>query len=227
MGQVSVTLNGRTYRLECDEGEEAHLIELAEYLSSHVETMKFKFGQVGDDRLILMAALMVADELTEARRQLDEMKTLLAEQRRDRSAADESSKTMRTDLAEAIGKAADRVETLTRRLWSPTFGAHLRCRAPGIYAPTAIAASLPLSPIRPSWVIDGQSRLGIGGRVCEFCFSVTWSAVPAATPSSRRCRNCAPATPQTSSPSTARTPPAVSASPSRFWSSCSTPAPTW
>lgn len=116
MGQVSVTLNGRTYRLECGEGEEAHLIELAEYLNSHVETMKFKFGQVGDDRLILMAALMVADELTEARRQLDEMKTLLAEQRRDRSTADETSKAMQSDLAEAIGAAADRVESLTRRL---------------------------------------------------------------------------------------------------------------
>ncbi len=116
MVQVSVTLNGRTYRLECDEGEEAHLLELAEYLSLHVETMKFKFGQVGDDRLILMAALMVADELTEARRQLDEMKTLLAEQRRDRSAADETSKTMHADLAEAIGAASDRVEKLIRRL---------------------------------------------------------------------------------------------------------------
>ena len=116
MGQVSVTLNGRTYRLECGDGEEAHLIELAEYLSSHVETMKFKFGQVGDDRLILMAALMVADELTEARRQLDEMKTLLAEQKRDRSAVDETTKALRTDLAGTIGAAADRIETLNRRL---------------------------------------------------------------------------------------------------------------
>jgi cell division protein ZapA len=116
MGQVSVTLNGRTYRLECGEGEEAHLIELAEYLSSHIETMKFKFGQVGDDRLILMAALMVADELTEARRQLDEMKTALAEQRRDRSAADETVKIMRADLAETIGAAADRIESLNRRM---------------------------------------------------------------------------------------------------------------
>ena len=136
MGQVSVTLNGRTYRLECDEGEEAHLIELAEYLSSHVETMKFKFGQVGDDRLILMAALMVADELTEARRQLDEMKTLLAEQRRDRSAADETSKTMQADLAEAIGAASDRVENLIRRL--PRRGA----AAPPRSASSAPALSL-------------------------------------------------------------------------------------
>lgn len=112
MGQVSVTLNGRTYRLECGEGEEAHLIELSEYLSTHIETMKFKFGQVGDDRLILMAALMVADELTEARRQLDQMKTQLAEQRRDRSTAD----SMQGDITEAIGAAADRIETLNRRL---------------------------------------------------------------------------------------------------------------
>ena len=57
MGQVSVTLNGRTYRLECGEGEETHLIALAEYLGSHVDTMRRKFGQVGDDRLILMASL--------------------------------------------------------------------------------------------------------------------------------------------------------------------------
>ena len=92
MGQVSVTLNGRTYRLECGEGEEAHLIALAEYLGSHVETMKQKFGQVGDDRLILMAALMVTDELWELRRQIQELKTAMIELRRDKSAADESAK---------------------------------------------------------------------------------------------------------------------------------------
>ena len=63
MGQVTVVLNGRTYRLECGEGEESYLIALAEYLGTHVEDMKRKFGQVGDDRLILMASLLVTDEL--------------------------------------------------------------------------------------------------------------------------------------------------------------------
>ena len=119
MGQVSVTLNGRTYRLECGEGEEAHLIQLAEYLGTHVETMKFKFGQVGDDRLILMAGLMITDELWEARRQLDEMKSTIAELRRDRSAADETTKAVRLDLTEVIGAAAERIETLHRRLAEP------------------------------------------------------------------------------------------------------------
>ncbi|MGH6864642.1 MAG: cell division protein ZapA [Methyloceanibacter sp.] len=115
MGQVSVTLNGRNYRLECGEGEETHLVALSEYLSTHVDTMRRKFGQVGDDRLILMASLMVTDELWEARRQLQEMKSALAEARRDKSATDESTKSAQADLAARVGSAAERLELLNER----------------------------------------------------------------------------------------------------------------
>ncbi len=116
MGQVSVTLNGRTYKLECGEGEEAHLIELADYLGTHVDTMRRKFGQVGDDRLILMASLVVADELWELKRQMQELKSTLAEARRDRSGADESAKHWQADIAARIGSAAERIEMLNDRL---------------------------------------------------------------------------------------------------------------
>ena len=116
MGQVSVTLNGRTYRLECGEGEETHLIALAEYLGSHVDTMRRKFGQVGDDRLILMASLVVTDELWELRRQMQELKSTLAEARRDRSVADESTKHLQADLSARVSSAADRLEMLNERL---------------------------------------------------------------------------------------------------------------
>lgn len=125
MGQVSVTLNGRTYRLECGEGEEAHLIALAEYLGTHVETMKRKFGQVGDDRLILMASLLVTDELWELRRQMQELKTAMAEARRDRSVADESAKSLQSDVAARIGAVAERLEMLNER-----FGDSGRTAAP-------------------------------------------------------------------------------------------------
>ena len=118
MGQVSVTLNGRTYRLECGEGEETHLIALAEYLGSHVDTMKRKFGQVGDDRLILMASLLVTDELWELRRQMLELKTSLAEARRDRSVADESTKAVQADLAQRVSAVAERLEMLNERFGS-------------------------------------------------------------------------------------------------------------
>ena len=118
MGQVSVTLNGRTYRLECGEGEETHLIALAEYLGSHVDTMKRKFGQVGDDRLILMASLLVTDELWELRRQMQELKTSPAEARRDRSVADESTKSVQADLAQRVSAVAERLEMLNERFGS-------------------------------------------------------------------------------------------------------------
>ena len=124
MGQVSVTLNGRTYRLECGEGEENHLVALAEYLSSHVDTMKRKFGQVGDDRLILMASLLVTDELWELRRQMQELKSALAEARRDRSVADESTKSVQINLAQRVSSVADRLEMLNQR-----FGSELQAPA--------------------------------------------------------------------------------------------------
>jgi cell division protein ZapA len=116
MGQVSVALNGRTYRLECSEGEESHLIELAEYLGSHVDTMRRKFGQVGDDRLILMASLVMGDELWELRGQLEELKTSLAEARRDRSAAEESVRMLQDELAERMSATADRIERLNAQI---------------------------------------------------------------------------------------------------------------
>jgi cell division protein ZapA len=119
MGQISVTLNGRTYRLECGEGEEAHLIELAEYLGTHVEDMKRKFGQVGDDRLILMASLVVLDELWELRRQMAQMKIAMAEARRDKSVADESARALQSDLAGRVSSVAQRLELLNER-----FGVH-------------------------------------------------------------------------------------------------------
>jgi cell division protein ZapA len=112
MGQVSVTLNGRNYRLECSEGEEAHLIELAGLLGTHVEEMRLKFGQVGDDRLMLMASLVVADQLWELRREIESLKADLAAARRDVSAAEEKAKTTEAELTERIAAATERLEMI-------------------------------------------------------------------------------------------------------------------
>ena len=73
MGQVAVTLNGRTYRLRCGDGDEARLLQLAGYLEQRIEALAVEFGQVGDERLLLMAALLVADELWDAREQLQQL----------------------------------------------------------------------------------------------------------------------------------------------------------
>jgi cell division protein ZapA len=67
MGQVAITLNDRTYRLVCDDGEEDHLAHLALIVKAKIETLRADVGHVGDERLMLMAALLIADDLVELR----------------------------------------------------------------------------------------------------------------------------------------------------------------
>lgn len=68
MGQVSVTLNGRTYRLSCGDGEEQHLLGLVALVRGHMDGLVAEHGQVGDDRLLLMTSLLIADELHDVRK---------------------------------------------------------------------------------------------------------------------------------------------------------------
>lgn len=71
MGQVTITLNGRTYRLKCGDGEEGRLLDLSGHVGGHIDRLVAEFGQIGDDRLLLMASLFIADELWDARARLE------------------------------------------------------------------------------------------------------------------------------------------------------------
>ena len=70
MGQVTVTLNGRSYRLRCGDGEEQSLLALADHVRSKLNGLVQQFGQAGEDRLLLMSALLIADELWDAKARL-------------------------------------------------------------------------------------------------------------------------------------------------------------
>lgn len=70
MGHVAVTLNRRTYRLQCGDGDEPRLLALSAHVRSKLEALIAEFGQVGDDRLLMLAALQIADELWDARAQV-------------------------------------------------------------------------------------------------------------------------------------------------------------
>ncbi|MEZ5923737.1 MAG: cell division protein ZapA [Hyphomicrobiaceae bacterium] len=67
MGVVSLMLDGRNYRLGCGEGEETRLQALGDHLSGKVERLTAEHGAIGHDKLLVMAALLIADELFEAR----------------------------------------------------------------------------------------------------------------------------------------------------------------
>jgi cell division protein ZapA len=66
MGEIVITVSGRPYRFACEDGEEARLNELAAYVKSRLDSLKREHGNVGDERLLLMTALMITDELWDA-----------------------------------------------------------------------------------------------------------------------------------------------------------------
>ena len=70
MSEVNVEINGRKYRMACEDGQEAHLEGLAERFNAHISTFKGSFGEIGDNRLTVMAGIAVMDDLVEAERQI-------------------------------------------------------------------------------------------------------------------------------------------------------------
>lgn len=70
MPEVNVEINGRKYRMACEEGQQQHLIGLAQRFNSQVEGLKGVVGEIGDNRLTVMAGIAVVDELAEAERKI-------------------------------------------------------------------------------------------------------------------------------------------------------------
>ncbi|MBL4721677.1 MAG: cell division protein ZapA [Alphaproteobacteria bacterium] len=66
MSELFLTINGRNYTVACEDGQEEHLGRLAEYVKMRVEELVESIGQIGDARLILMVALLISDELSDA-----------------------------------------------------------------------------------------------------------------------------------------------------------------
>lgn len=73
MPEVNVEINGRKYRMACEEGQQKHLIGLAERFDRQVEALKGAVGEIGDQRLTVMAGIAVVDELAEAERRIAEL----------------------------------------------------------------------------------------------------------------------------------------------------------
>lgn len=106
MSQVEVTINSRNYHITCDDGEEAHVINLSEYLDERVQDLVSSVGQVGHARLLVMIALMLADELSEA--SADLKTDAGAEQAR--ISVDE----IEARFADIVNDAAGRIEAITQ-----------------------------------------------------------------------------------------------------------------
>jgi len=116
MASVNVTINGRNYRMACEDGEEPHLMELARDLDERIAGLRSNFGEIGDMRLTVMAALMISDELTEAAKQMRTLDNELARVRDMGTVAGDRVEATENAVSAALNSAADRIERLARVL---------------------------------------------------------------------------------------------------------------
>jgi len=116
MAQVSVVINNRQYRMACEDGEEDHLMTLAADFDQRIEKLRKNFGEIGDARLTVMAALTLSDELSEMAARVEKLAAELAGLQEARYASGEHAKATQAAIIAALNSAAERIEGLTRRL---------------------------------------------------------------------------------------------------------------
>ena len=121
MGQVTVTIAGKVYRMSCGDGEEAHLEGLAAIYDARIDDMRKGLGELGDMRLHVMAALTLADEVSEMRRRVATLESTLDALKGDAGFAETRAGEVERLAMDAIRDAAERIEKVARAL-APSAG---------------------------------------------------------------------------------------------------------
>lgn len=116
MAQVVVTIAGRTYRMNCEDGQEPHIEALALHVDSKMAGLRTSFGEIGEQRLVVMAAITIADELTEAKGRIESLEEQIAALAEVGQDARQTRAARETHLAEALGGVAERLEKLAREM---------------------------------------------------------------------------------------------------------------
>ena len=116
MPQVTMTIAGRSYRMACGDGDETRLEGLAAMFDGRIEELRSAFGEIGDMRLHVMAALTVVDELDETRQRLEALEGELARLKGRLEAGDQRAQASETYVAETLTRTAERIERLARSL---------------------------------------------------------------------------------------------------------------
>ena len=116
MAQVTVTIDGKAYRMACDEGQEAHLEALAGRFDQYVGHLKGAFGEIGDQRLLVMSAVMGMDEMQEPEKPIAALEDHLARAQDGAARAEKRLAEGGSGTDRALSTIADRLESLAARL---------------------------------------------------------------------------------------------------------------
>jgi cell division protein ZapA len=114
MGQVTVHINGRSYPVACEPGQEDHLARLASFINMRVQELTERLGQIGDAHLMVIAGLMIADELSEAYDRLETER----KQSGDSAEGGGADPAVAARIAERLEALAGKVENIATRMES-------------------------------------------------------------------------------------------------------------
>jgi cell division protein ZapA len=116
MAQVNIAIAGKSFRMACDDGQEPHLIGLAERVNAVIDQLRERFGEIGDQRLTVMAAITLADRSSEAERRAMELEAEAAVLREAEMSASAARADVETHVAASIEEVAARLEAIAQRL---------------------------------------------------------------------------------------------------------------
>jgi cell division protein ZapA len=102
--------------MACEDGQEEHLAGMAEQLNRSIEQLRERFGEIGDQRLTVMAAITLADQNAEAERHLQQLRAEVAGLEEARAAVVERQAGVEAEIAQAINEIAAQVEALAVRV---------------------------------------------------------------------------------------------------------------
>ena len=122
MASVNVTINDRQFRIGCEDGQEQHIEKLASDFDALINDLRGRIGEVGDARLTIMAALTVADDLSEAMRKIRGLEAELSGLKEARIASADRNEATQAAVAAAFNAAAERLESVARKLNQPIGG---------------------------------------------------------------------------------------------------------
>jgi cell division protein ZapA len=110
MASVNVTINGRSYQIACDDGQEAHLKRLGNYIDKRIAELVASVGQIGDARLLVMASLLIADEMSDAYSRLEAAEGQKADGPARKAREQEALASSLNAIADRIDRIADSLE---------------------------------------------------------------------------------------------------------------------
>lgn len=116
MAQVNLTVNGRVYRMACEDGEEDHVTRLGERFDEAIKELRGVLGEIGDQRLMVMAGILMTDRLGDAEQKLQKAEQDIQSLRDSRADTAMRIEGLELNFADSFNRAAIRIERIAERL---------------------------------------------------------------------------------------------------------------